>query len=632
MGGNRPGTKPAQSKCLQPGPPDQEALLFVYERHAGADGATMPLLSPFETGEAFFVLCTHQEEIMKRTGAQIIWESLLREGVEVVFGYPGGSIIPAYDALLDYPSVHHVLVRHEENAAFAAGGYARASGKVGVCVVTSGPGATNLITGLADAMLDSVPLVAITGQVSSAFVGSDAFQETDVTGVTLPVTKHNYLVKDVRDLPQVMKEAFYIARTGRPGPVLVDVCKDVQFASTDFNYDAIKVRLPGYQLRLCGVDQLIRQAAAYINEAKRPVILAGHGIILSGAHDELRRLAEQGNIPITTTLLGIGGIPESHPLNLRMMGMHGEAWVNHAIQAADLLIALGMRFDDRVTGNLSAYAKHANIIHVDIDPAEINKNVLVDVGIVGDVKHVLTQLLPLIEHRERETWFGQIAGWQQEAKARDIMGQDDGTLHVPFVLSEIQRQMNGKRVTVVTDVGQHQMWTAQYFRQERKNGLLTSGGLGAMGFGIPTAIGASFARPDDEIWVIVGDGGFQMSLPELATIMQEQRPIKIAVMRNGYLGMVRQWQELIHNHRYSEVNISCPDLLKLASAYDMLAMRAETKEQVGEVIAEARSHAGPVLLDFVVEQEVNVYPMVAPGKALNEMMRRPVNERIAGEL
>ena len=566
---------------------------------------------------------------MKRTGAQIVWESLMREGVGVAFGYPGGAIMPVYDALLDYPSVHHVLVRHEENAAFAAGGYARASGKVGVCIATSGPGATNLVTGLADAMLDSVPMVAITGQVSSHLVGSDAFQETDVTGVTLPVTKHNYLVKNVAELAGAMKEAFYIARTGRPGPVLVDICKDVQFASTDFDYEAIKVRLPGYQPKLRGAAEQIQRAAAFINESKRPVILAGHGIILSGAHDELRKLAEGGNIPISTTLLGIGSIPESHPLNLRMMGMHGEAWVNQAIQGADLLIALGMRFDDRVTGNLSSYAKNADVIHVDIDPAEINKNVLADVGIAGDVKAVLRQMLPLVEYRSREAWFAQIDDWQREAKTHDILEQEDQTLHVPFVLSEIQRQAGSENVTVVTDVGQHQMWTAQYFRTERKNGLLTSGGLGAMGFGIPTAIGASFARPEDEIWVIVGDGGFQMSLPELATVMQEQRSIRIAVMRNGYRGMVRQWQELIHDHRYSEVNITSPDLMRIASAYGMMGMRAETKEQVAEVIAEARSHAGPVLLDFVVEQEVNVYPMVAPGKALDEMMRRPVSEHVA---
>jgi acetolactate synthase-1/2/3 large subunit len=561
---------------------------------------------------------------MKRTGAQIIWESLQREGVGVIFGYPGGAIMPAYDALLDYP-IHHVLVRHEENAAFAAGGYARASGKVGVCVATSGPGATNLVTGLADAMLDSVPLVAITGQVSSAFVGSDAFQETDVTGVTLPVTKHNYLVKDVRELAQVMKEAFYIARSGRPGPVLVDVCKDVQFAAADFDYDAIKVRLPGYQPRLRGAAAQIAHAVAQINDARRPIILAGHGIILSGAHDALRQLAEQGNIPVSTTLLGIGCLPESHPLNLRMMGMHGEAWTNHAIQAADVLIALGMRFDDRVTGNLSSYAKNARVIHVDIDPAEINKNVLADIGIAGDVKQVLGQMLPLVERRERTAWFQQIAGWQEEARVRDIMEHaDEAILHVPFVLREIQRQTD-ENVTVVTDVGQHQMWTAQYFRTERKNGLLTSGGLGAMGFGIPTALGASFARPDDEIWVIVGDGGFQMAMPELQTLVQERRPVKIAVMRNGYLGMVRQWQELIHDRRYSAVDITCPDLLKLAEAFGIMAMRAQTKQEVPEVIAEARSHPGPVLLDFVVEQEVNVYPMVAPGKALHEMMRRPMN-------
>lgn len=569
---------------------------------------------------------------MKRTGAQILWETLIAEGTRVVFGYPGGAIMPAYDALLDYPSIHHVLMRHEENAAFAAGGYARASGKVGVCMSTSGPGATNLVTGLADAMLDSVPIVAITGQVASALVGTDAFQETDVTGVTLPVTKHNYLVKDVRELPRVMKEAFYIARSGRPGPVLVDVCKDTQFASTDFDYDAITVRLPGYRPRSHGTGRQIEQAATYINNAQRPIILAGHGIILGGAHDELREFAERGNIPIATTLLGIGSIPESHPLSLRMMGMHGEAWANQAIQNADLLIALGMRFDDRVTGNLAAYAKHAHVIHVDIDPAEIDKNVLADVGIAGDVKQVLGQLIPLIEHRARETWFAPIAEWQSEARARDILGQEDDTLHVPFVLSEIQRQAGGENVTVVTDVGQHQMWTAQYFRTERKDGLLTSGGLGAMGFGVPTAIGASFARPADEIWAIVGDGGFQMSIPELATIMQEQRHIKIAVMRNGFLGMVRQWQELIHNRRYSAVDISSPDLLKLAGAYGIMGMRAQTKSEVNEVIAEARSHGGPVLLDFVVEQEVNVYPMVAPGKALNDMLRRPVNERIASGL
>jgi acetolactate synthase-1/2/3 large subunit len=555
--------------------------------------------------------------------------------VAVAFGYPGGAIMPVYDALLDYP-IHHVLVRHEENAAFAADGYARASGRVGVCMATSGPGATNLVTGLACAMMDSVPVVAITGQVVSPLVGTDAFQETDVTGVTLPITKHNYLVTQVDELPRVMKEAFYIARTGRPGPVLVDICKDVQFASTDFDYDSIKVRLPGYKARTRGDEGQIRQAAAMINAAQRPVILAGHGIILAGAHDELRHLAEAGNIPIATTLLGIGSIPESHPLNLRMMGMHGEAYVNRAIQSADLLIALGMRFDDRVTGNLAAYAQNAEVIHVDIDPAEIGKNVQTDLGIVGDVKRVLVQLLPLIEFAPRATWFAQIEEWRRETAARDILqnghnrqngdghSTDNGSFHVPYVISEIWRSTARDNVTIVTDVGQHQMWVAQYFRHERRNQLLTSGGLGSMGYGLPAAIGASFARPNDEVWAIVGDGGFQMSIPELATVMQERRPVKIAVMRNGYLGMVRQWQELIHGKRYSEVQISCPDLLKLAAAYDIIAMRAECKEHVAEVIAEARSYPGPVLMDFVVEQEVNVFPMVGPGKGLHEMFRRPV--------
>jgi acetolactate synthase-1/2/3 large subunit len=567
-----------------------------------------------------------ENEAVRRTGAQIIWECLACEGADVIFGYPGGAIMPAYDALLEYP-IHHVLVRHEENAAFAADGYARASGKVGVCMATSGPGATNLVTGLAGAMMDSIPVVAITGQVASHLVGTDAFQETDMTGVTLNITKHNYLVTDVKDLARALKEAFYIARTGRPGPVLVDVCKDVQFASTEFDYDAIEVKLPGYRPRLKATSDKVGKAVSLINAAQRPVILAGHGVVLAGAHDELMEFAEKSNIPVSTTLLGIGGFRESHPLNLRMMGMHGEAWANHAIQSADLLIALGMRFDDRVTGTLNTYAQNAQVIHVDIDPAEIGKNVMADIGIVGDVKQVLRQLLPSIERRQRSQWFAQIREWQQESATRDILtAGDDETLHVPYVIDQIRRSLNGSRATVVSDVGQHQMWAAQYFRHEQRSRFFTSGGLGSMGYGVPAAIGVSFARPDEEVWAIVGDGGFQMSSPELMTIAQERRPVKIAVMRNGYLGMVRQWQELLNSRRYSEVSISSPDLVKLCDAYGILGLRAETKEQVSEVIAEARSSPGPVLIDFVVEQEVNVYPMVKPGKALNEMLRRPVPE------
>ncbi len=566
---------------------------------------------------------------MQRTGAQIIWESLMHEGVSVVFGYPGGSIMPAYDALLDYP-VHHVLVRHEENAAFAADGFARASGRVGVCMATSGPGATNLVTGLAGAMMDSIPLVAITGQANSPFVGTDAFQETDVTGVTLPITKHNYLIKDVADLPQAMKEAFHIARSGRPGPVLIDVCKDVQFKSTEFDYDAVKLRLPGYHPTRRGQAEQIRKAAALINASRRPVILAGHGIILAEAHHQLLVLAEKGHIPVSTTLLGIGCMPESHPLNLRMMGMHGEAFVNQAIANADLLIALGMRFDDRVTGNLATYAQGAKIIHVDIDPAEIGKNVTTDVGIVGDVKQVLQQLLPLIELRDRSAWFSQIDIWRHDTAARDILSNGhDRAPHVPFVIDAIYRATKDNLTTIVSDVGQHQMWTAQYYRHDQPNRFLTSGGLGSMGYGLPAAIGAKFARPDEEVWAVVGDGGFQMSIPELATLTQEGLGIKIAVMRNGYLGMVRQWQELIHGKRYSEVAITAPDFLKLADAYGIVGMRATKRSEVEEVIAEARSYAGPVLMDFVVDEEVNVYPMVAPGKALNDMLRRPVDERIS---
>lgn len=568
---------------------------------------------------------------MKLKGAQMVWECMIREGVDVVFGYPGGAIIATYDALVDYPQVHHVLTRHECNAAFAADGYARSTGKVGVCMATSGPGATNLVTGLAGSLLDSVPVVAITGQVASNLVGSDAFQETDVTGVTLPVTKHNYLITHVEEIPRVFKEAFYIARSGRPGPVLIDICRDAQAAMAEFEYPET-VRLAGYRPKLEATEEQIRRTAQLINNSRRPIILAGHGIHLSGAADELREFVEQGNLPVTTTLLGISSIPESHPLSLRMMGMHGEAYVNHAIQAADVIIALGMRFDDRVTGNLKSYAQNARVIHVDIDPAELNKNVKAEIGIVGDVKNVLHQLLPHIEWRERAEWLDEIAAGKADTQARDILNQDvpDEALLAPFVIRSIWEETQGDAL-IVTDVGQHQMWEAQYFRHNRRNQLFTSGGLGSMGYALPASMGVKFGHPNEEVWVICGDGGFQMSLNELATVIQEGTNQKIAVINNSYLGMVRQWQDLMFNRRYSATPMLSPDFVKLAEAYGVCGMRATKQSEVTPVLRAARNHPGPVLIEFKVESEVNVFPMVKPGLALHEMVRRPMPESIMGK-
>jgi len=563
---------------------------------------------------------------MQLTGAEIIWECLLREGVDVLFGYPGGAILPTYDALSKYPQIHHVLVRHEQNAAHMADGYARASGKVGVCMATSGPGATNLTTGLATAIMDSSGIVAITGQVPTKAIGSDAFQETDVTGVTLPVTKHNYLVTRVEDLAQTIREAFHIARTGRPGPVLIDVPKDVQNARTEFVYPTGPVRLPGYRPKPSASPEQIRRAAALINAAKQPVVLAGHGITISGAQDELLAFVEKTGIPVSTTLLGISCIPESHPLCLGMMGMHGEAYTNLAIQSSDLVIAIGMRFDDRVTGNLANYLPHADVIHVDIDAAEIGKNVPVDVGIVGDAKAVLQQLLPLVESRDRGDWWAQINEWRNETRARDIIHQEfpDDVLLAPHVMHELWR-VTGGSVLVTTDVGQHQMWEAQYFQHDRRNQLITSGGLGTMGFALPACMGAKFARPDEEVWCVVGDGGFQMSIPELATVVQEKLDVKIAIINNGFLGMVRQWQELMYERRYVATPLLQPDFVKLAEAYGIMGMRVSRQTELAPAIARARAHRGPVLIDFRVEEDTNVFPMVSPGRALHDMIRRPMH-------
>ncbi len=558
-----------------------------------------------------------------KTGAEILWECLVREGVEVVFGYPGGAILYAYDALNNYEDkIHHVLVRHEQGAAHAADGYARASGKVGVAIATSGPGATNLVTGMATAMMDSSPMVCITGQVATTAIGGDAFQETDVTGVTLPVTKHNYLVTDVNDLATIIREAFYIARTGRPGPVLIDLPKDVQNASTEFVYPTDPIDLPGYHPPDKASEEHIKAALELINEAEKPVILAGHGVLISGAMKEIKELAEKGHIPITTTLLGIGGVPTSHPLNMGMMGMHGEASANHAIQEADLLIACGMRFDDRVTGNLKTYAPNSKKIHIDIDATEINKNVRVDVGIHADLGTVLRQINPGIKARNRAGWWGSIKDWQEDANQRDILQYKSPTLLAAQVIRKIWEETRGDAF-VVTDVGQHQMLESQYYDHEDPHTLSTSGGLGTMGFSLPAAIGASFHIKDRELWVIVGDGSFQMMLVELATAYQENANINIAIINNGYLGMVRQWQQLFFDARYKETPIWSPDYVKLAEAYSIPGYRVDKLDDIAPVMQKARAHDGPVIIEFMVEEHDMVYPMVPAGADLHEMIRRP---------
>jgi acetolactate synthase-1/2/3 large subunit len=555
---------------------------------------------------------------MTLTGAQILWECLVRQGVNVVFGYPGGAILPAYDAMLDYP-IRHVLVRHEQGATHMADGYARATGKVGVAIATSGPGATNMVTGIATAMMDSSPIVCITGQVGSALIGTDAFQETDITGITLPVTKHNYLVTRASEVAPAIREAFAIAAGGRPGPVLIDITKDAQLGTCEFDWDAAAPDLeylarPGHS---SGVDPL-----ALINAAERPLILAGRGIMLGGAEQALLDLAEKARIPVAMTLLGIGGFPASHPLNLGMMGMHGEAWVNSAIQESDLLIALGMRFDDRVTGNLKTYAPLAKKIHVDIDPAEFNKNVKVDAAIAGELGSVIRAWLPHITDPKREAWLDHITELKGDSAVRDIQNlPDDGHFYAAHVINDLWHITEGRAI-VVTDVGQHQMWEAQYYRHDTPRTLITSGGLGTMGFALPAAIGAKMGRPDAEVWVIAGDGGFQMTMPELATLVQEDLDVKIAIINNGYLGMVRQWQEFFYKRRYAATPISSPNFEKLGEAFGIWSATVTKRADLAAVIAEARGKRG-ALIDFRVEQEDTVYPMVPAGADLHKMIRRP---------
>ena len=559
---------------------------------------------------------------MKRTGAQIVWECLAREGVSTVFGYPGGAILPTYDAMLDY-SIRHVLVRHEQGATHMADGYARAGGGVGVAMATSGPGATNMVTGIATAMMDSSPIVCITGQVGSKLIGSDGFQETDITGVTLPITKHNFLVTRPQDIARSLREAFVVAKSGRPGPVLVDITKDAQQGSCDFDWDASAPRLPGYRPDHKPQAADYRQAIDMLKAAKRPLMLAGHGIVLSGATDLVREFVERAQVPISMTLLGIGGFPASHPLNLGMMGMHGEAWVNTSVQQADLLLAVGMRFDDRVTGNLKTYAPNAKKIHIEIDPAEINKNVKVDVPLIGDVREVLSELLAHLEPADHSEWLETIHALKGDSAVRDIQSlPDSGHLYAAHVINDLWRTTHGQAI-VVTDVGQHQMWEAQYYHHEDPRSLITSGGLGTMGFALPAAIGARFARPDAEIWAVVGDGGFQMTMAELGTIAQEGIKINVAIINNGYLGMVRQWQEFFYERRYAATPLLNPDFAKIAQAYGLTGATISTRGGVIPGVEAARHDARTAVIDFRVEQEDTVYPMVPAGADLDEMIRRP---------
>lgn len=556
------------------------------------------------------------------TGAQITCRSLDEEGVTTVFGYPGGAVIPLYDAI---PSAafKHVLVRFEQWAAIAAIGYARATGDVGVCIATSGPGATNLVTALADAYLDSVPIVAITGQVNQMLIGKDGFQEVDITGITLPVTKHNYLVRSAAEIAPTIKEAFYLARSGRPGPVLVDIPKNVFLASAPFTWPTQTGR-KSYQPNLVPNMRQVRLAADAIRRAKKPLIMAGHGIILSNAEPEFRAFAEKSGIPVIYTLLGLGAMDELHPLSLGMMGMHGHRHVNRALEECDLLVNIGARFDDRATGKVAGFAPNARIVHVDIDPAEIGKNIRTDVPVVGDAREALKMLLEEVGHADHSEWMTWIQS-QRNAVLEQALSDIPETPQ-PYTIIKAIAEVSNRDAIVTTDVGQHQMWAAQHLGVKQGDSWITSGGLGTMGFGLPSAIGAKMGRPDREVWSVIGDGGFQMSSNELATAVQENLDINIAIINNGYLGMVRQWQDLFQNRNYSEVQISAPDFIKLAEAYGATGIRVTRTDEIVPAIQRARSIKGPVLVEFVIDPEANVYPIVPPGASNSEMMHMPAEE------
>ena len=557
---------------------------------------------------------------MKLTGAQALLECLKREGVDVIFGFPGGYVIPIFDSLYDFKDIRLILVRHEQGAAHEADGYARATGKVGVCLATSGPGATNLVTGIATAYMDSIPMVAITGQTRTTSLGKDSFQEADITGITMPITKHNFLVKSTQDLPRIVAEAFHIARTGRPGPVLIDLPADVVLNQLDYK-PVTKVDILSYKPNTVGHPLQIKKAAKLIAAAERPVIYSGGGVISADASPELLELSERTHILVTTTLLGKGAIPETHSHSLGMLGMHGTAYANYAVAHCDLLIAVGARFDDRVTGKLDAFAQKAQVIHIDIDPAEIGKTVHVDVPIVGDCKLVLQDLLKRVEPRKETDWNKQVMKWKKEYP---LHYREDGLLP-QYVIEQIWEVTDGEAI-VATGVGQHQMWAAQFYRVKHPRQFLSSGGLGTMGYGFPAGIGAKVGRPNDIVFVIDGDGSFQMNVQELTVAVENKIAVKVAIMNNQYLGMVRQWQELFWNHRYSGVDISAqPDFVKLAEAYGAVGMRIDKKEQVTDALRKALEiNDKPVIMDFRIEREENVFPMIPSGQSIEEMMvQRP---------
>jgi acetolactate synthase-1/2/3 large subunit len=574
----------------------------------------------------------HEARDLKRTriGADVLCEALLRQGVDVFFSYPGGVILPLYDVLGDYPELRHVLVRHEQGGAHAADGYARVTGRVGVCMGTSGPGATNLVTGIGTALLDSVPMVAITGNVPGALIGKDAFQEIDINGITLPMTKHNYLVRDADELPRVIAEAFHIARSGRPGPVHIDITKDALQQETRAEHPTeaeVAAGLPGFRPNTEPHGRQLKLAATELAAAKRPVILAGHGVLHAGAWDELRAFAEQTSIPVAWTLLGIGAMPEDHPLAYGYMGMHGWKHVNRAIQSADLLFAIGMRFDDRVTGNVRTYAPYARIVHVDIDPAEIGKNVAVEVPIVADAKRVLealTRMVPAVAPDERRDYLDQLAEWKRESEGSSWHGSGawrDGLLSADYVVGRIG-ELTNHAATYVADVGQNQMWLARYTGFREPNSHVSSGGLGTMGFSVPAAMGAALGRPDRETWAITGDGGFQMTSQELMTLVADDIPVKIALLDNKKLGMIRQWQEIIYAGNYHSAHLPGPDFAKLADAYGIPAFRARTPGEVDDAIVAAQAVDGPALIWFEIAEEQNVFPMMPAGKGLSDLIEK----------